>query len=74
MDLYLNIGFLILLFLIFLFINNYKIIMINPEKFRNKFTNDNCCTHNNIGECNKYGKTCVCDYFKKNSYICQDSY
>jgi len=75
MDYCLLLCLFILITMILLFINNYKLLIIKNETFRNNFTeNKNCCTHNSINECNKYGKTCVCNYFKKNSYLCQDSY
>jgi len=75
MDVCLIFCLLILITMIFLFINNYKLLIIKQENFKNNFTNDkDCCSHNAINECNKYGKTCVCDYFKKNSYFCENSY
>ena len=76
MDICLIFGILILIFMLILLCGNYKIILINNEKFTNKFTNDkNCnCSQKNIEECNKYGKSCVCNYFQKNSHYCQDSY
>tara|TARA_B100001175_G_C19418992_1_gene595090 strand:- start:50 stop:271 length:222 start_codon:yes stop_codon:yes gene_type:complete len=67
------IGMIILVTLIFLFINNYKLLFI--EKMQNNFTDSsNCCGQHEIDKCNSYGKTCVCDYFKKNSYFCQSAF
>ncbi len=67
------IGMIILITLVFLFINNYKLLFI--EKMDNLFTDyKKCCGKYEIEECNSYGKTCVCDYFKKNSYFCQSAF
>lgn len=75
MDFSLIISLLILITMILLFINNYKLLIMNKENFNNNFTKDKkCCSHNAINECNKYGKSCVCNYFEKNKYFCQDSY
>ena len=54
---------------------NYNIILNNVESFDNNFTDDKCCcTKNTIDKCNKYGKSCVCDYYDKNKHFCQSSY
>lgn len=58
-----------------LVLNNYKLLINTNESFENNFTNSQCCcTENEINKCNKYGKSCVCDYFEKNKYLCQSSY
>jgi len=76
MDIYFIFGIIIFIVMILLLCGNYKIILLQTEKFSNKFTNDrNCnCSQKNIEECNTYGKSCVCDYFQKNSHFCQDAY
>lgn len=55
--------------------NNNK----NKELFTNNpvdiFTNDKCCTLQNIEECNKYGQSGVCNYQQNNnSCLCQNAY
>ena len=55
--------------------NNKK----NKELFTNNpidiFTNDKCCSQKNIGECNKYGQSGVCNYQQNNkSCLCQNAY
>lgn len=75
MDNNLLFGIAFLLLLISIFITNYKIILNNVESFDNNFTDQGCCCNKNtINKCNKYGKSCVCDYFDKNKYLCQSSY
>jgi len=75
MDNNLLIGLFFLLLLISIFIMNYKIILNNIESFDNNFTDDKCCCSKNaIDKCNKYGKSCVCDYYDKNKHLCQSSY
>ena len=69
------IGIFFILILITLFIKNYKLIFNNVENFENNFTdNQCCCNENTINKCNQYGKSCVCDYYDKNKYLCQNSY
>ena len=42
---------------------------------QNNFTDSSkCCGQHQINKCNAYGKTCVCDYFNKNSYFCQSTF
>ena len=73
MDSIFIIGMIILFTLIFLFFNNYKLLII--EKMQNNFTDSSkCCGQHQIDKCNAYGKTCVCDYFNKNSYFCQSAF
>ena len=60
----------ILIILIFMNYNLFKV-----ESFQNNFTDSSCCCHENtISKCNKYGKSCVCDYYDKNKYLCQNPY
>ena len=65
-----------LIFIIVLAIFNNK---KNKELFTNNpidvFTNDKCCSQKNIGECNKYGQSGVCNYQQNNkSCLCQNAY
>ena len=44
------------------------------EKFENLFTNGSCCSEDQIRECNTFGKSGVCNYFKNNnSCLCQNA-
>ncbi len=75
MDNNLLIALFFLGILLLLVITNYKIIFNRIEKFENNFTDDQCCCHKkDINKCNKYGKSCVCDYIDKNKFLCQSSY
>ena len=66
-------GFVIILIL--LVICNFNLLFPNHESFENNFTDSSCCCHENtINKCNKYGKSCVCDYYDKNRYLCQNAY
>ena len=48
---------------------------IKDESFENNFTDSSCCCNKDtIDKCNKYGKSCVCDYYDKNKYLCQNAY
>ena len=61
--------------IIILILFNYKLIFNKEESFENNFTNSKCCcTENDINKCNEHGKSCVCDYFDKNKYLCQSNY
>lgn len=69
------IGIFFIFTLITLILMNYKLILNNVESFENNFTDDQCCCNGNtIDRCNSYGKSCVCDYFNKNKYLCQNAY
>ena len=78
MDLYHMYLYLIIIIMILLiFITNYKHKVI--DSFDNLvpdlFTYDKCCSENQIADCEKYGKTGVCNYYKNNkSCMCQNSF
>lgn len=69
------IGIFFILILISLILTNYKLIFNKVENFENNFTDSQCCCNENtIYKCNSFGKSCVCDYYNKNKYLCQSSY
>jgi hypothetical protein len=48
-----------------------KFSQINVE---DRYTNDKCCTENEIEKCESYAKTGVCNYNKKDkSCLCQNA-
>lgn len=64
-----------ILILLILVCFNYNLLFTDIESFDNNFTDSKCCcTENSIDKCNKYGKSCVCDYFDKNKHFCQSPY
>ena len=66
-------GFIVILILLVLC--NFNLLFRNHESFENNFTDSSCCCDKNtIDKCNKYGKSCVCDYYDKNKYLCQNAY
>ena len=66
-------ALLFIFILIILIFMNYNLFKV--ESFENNFTNSNCCcSQNTIDKCNKYGKSCICDYYDKNKYLCQNPY
>ena len=66
-------ALLFIFILVILIFMNYNLFKV--ESFENNFTNSNCCCdQNTIDKCNKYGKSCVCDYYDKNKHFCQSSY
>jgi hypothetical protein len=61
---------LIILILFILYKNRLTV-----DSFTNKFSKDNCCNQNEIAQCETYGKTGVCNYYKNNnSCMCQNSF
>jgi len=69
--LYILIMIELLLILYLMVFNQYK----KNESFNNLFTDDICCTQNEMNNCYKYGKTGVCNYYKNNkSCLCQNSF
>jgi|AACY02.7.fsa_nt_gi hypothetical protein len=69
------IGFLFLIIIVGIILCNYTILLQNKENFTNNFTDSACCcSSEDIGKCNSWGKTCVCDYFDKQKHFCQSFY
>lgn len=75
MDLYiLTIIFLIIVIIVSIIYYN-KSIESFDNLTSNLYTYDTCCSQNQISNCQKYGKTGVCDYnLDNNSCICQNAY
>ena len=76
MDSYLLIFLIILLiFVIIIIIYNFNRTELVKDSFSNLYTNSNCCNQNEIANCETYGKTGVCNYYKNdNSCMCQNSF
>ena len=69
-----NIIYILLFILLVLFIIYFFMIHRRREKFENLFTNGSCCSEDQIRECNTFGKSGVCNYFKNNnSCLCQNA-
>jgi septation ring formation regulator EzrA len=63
---------IIILFLIY--IKNKKIESFDNLE-SNLYTYDTCCSQDQIKNCESYGKTGVCNYYKNNkSCMCQNSF
>ena len=63
-----------IMIIVFFIIKSY----MHTESFDNNksdlFTYDSCCTQKQIADCEKYGKTGVCNYDKNdNSCMCQNA-
>ena len=66
-------ALLFIFILVILIFMNYNLFKV--ESFENNFTDSQCCCdQKTIDKCNKYGKSCVCDYYNKNKYLCQHPY
>ena len=68
---------LLLLGLIFFLMLHSKKVSENfaKEQYTNLFTNGKCCSQKQIAQCEKYGRTGVCNYEKNdNSCMCQDGF
>jgi len=73
MDYKLLIILLIILIILIIFILNRNKLTV--DSFSNLYTRDNCCSQNEIAQCETYGKTGVCNYYKNNnSCMCQNSF
>lgn len=65
--------FIIIIFL--LMICKHKMIDSFDNLVPDVYTYDTCCTENQIANCEKYGKTGVCNYYKNDkSCLCQNSF
>jgi hypothetical protein len=67
---------LIILIILIMFIT-YKFTKnkLTVDSFSNLYTKDNCCNQDEIAQCETYGKTGVCNYYKNNnSCMCQNSF
>jgi uncharacterized protein YxeA len=66
---------IIILIIISLIVYKKQIIDSFDNLESNLYTYDSCCTQDNIANCEKYGKTGVCNYYKDNkSCMCQNSF
>jgi len=64
-----------IIIIIFLMIYKNNVIDSFDNLVPDLYTYDTCCSENQIADCEKYGKTGVCNYYKNNkSCMCQNSF
>lgn len=65
--------FVFIIVIIFILITYNRIESFQTSK-NNIYTYDSCCNENDIANCEKYGKTGVCNYvLNDNSCMCQNA-
>ena len=71
---YLYLLFIIII-LLFLMIYRQNVIDSFDNLVPDLYSNDTCCSEKQIADCEKYGKTGVCNYYKNNkSCLCQNGF
>jgi uncharacterized protein YxeA len=75
MNILIIIIIIILIIILFLICTKKKIIDSFDNLESNLYTYDSCCSQDQIKNCESYGKTGVCNYYKNNnSCMCQNSF
>lgn len=70
-----SILIILLLFIIIIIMSLHKTVDSFDNLTSNLYTYDTCCSASQIQNCQKYGKTGVCNYnLNNNSCICQNAY